>query len=44
MLSDAEIDDLLNECKKFHANVDCGRYEEMKKIIKEKSELHIWWD
>lgn len=30
--------------KKIRVNADCGRYEEMKKIIKEKSELHIWWD
>lgn len=44
-LSDMEIDSLINECKKIYAEAACnGGYEEMRKIIKEKSELHIWWD
>ena len=25
-------------------DLENGGYEEMRKIIKEKSELHIWWD
>ena len=45
VLSDAETDDLINECKNLYANANRGGgYEEMKKIIKEKSELHILWD
>lgn len=44
-LSDIEIETLLDECENIHADVACsGGYEEMRKIIKEKSELHIWWD
>ena len=44
-LSDMEIDSLINECKKIYAEAACnGGYEEMRKTIKEKSELHIWWD
>ena len=44
-LSDIEIETLLGECENIHADVACsGGYEEMRKIIKEKSELHIWWD
>ena len=44
-LSDTEIDVLINECKNLYADVACNvGYEEMRKIIKEKSELHIWWD
>ncbi len=44
-LTDPEIDVLLNECKKLYADANCkGGYEEMKKIIKEKSELYVWWD
>lgn len=44
-LSDIEIETLLGECENIHADVACsGGYEEMRKIIKEKSELHIGWD
>lgn len=44
-LSDIEIDELINECRNLHADVTCSDgYEGMKKQIKEKSELHIWWD
>lgn len=40
-----EIETLPGECENIHADVACsGGYEEMRKIIKEKSELHIWWD
>ena len=41
-LSDIEIETLLGECENIHADVACsGGYEEMRKIIKEKSELDI---
>ena len=41
-LSDTEI---INECRNLYADVTSnGGYEEMKKIIKEKSKLHIWWN
>ena len=44
-LSDIEIEDLIKECEDLHADVACsGGYEEMRKIIREKGELHIWWD
>lgn len=44
-LSDTEIEVLINECKNIYADAACsGGYEEMRKIIKEKLELHIWWD
>ena len=44
-LSDIEIETLLGEWENIHADVACGGgYEEMRKIIKEKSELHIWRD
>lgn len=44
-ITDSEIDVLINECKKLYADANCkGGYEEMRKIIKEKSELYIWWD
>lgn len=44
-ITDTEIDVLINECKKLYADANCkGGYEEMRKIIKEKSELYIWWD
>lgn len=39
----SDIESLLGECENIHADVACsGGYEEMRKIIKEKSELHIW--
>lgn len=45
VLSDKEIDDLINECKKLHADANCrGGYKKMKKIMKENSKLYIWWD
>ena len=44
-LSDSEIEGLINECKGLYADANCrGGYEEMKKIIKDKSELYLWWD
>jgi len=44
-LTDPEIDSLINECKGLYADANCrGGYEEMKKIIKDKSELYLWWD
>lgn len=44
-LSDNEIDNLIDECRSIYADAACsGGYEEMKKIIKDKSKLHIWWD
>ena len=44
-LSDIEIEDLIKECEDLHADAACsGGYEEMRKIIREKGELHIWWD
>lgn len=44
-LSDTEIEGLINECKNIYADAACnGGYEEMRTMIKEKMELHIWWD
>ena len=44
-LSDIEIEDLIKECEDIQADAACsGGYEEMRKIIREKGELHIWWD
>ena len=44
-LSDTEIEVLINECKNIYADAACnGGYEEMRTMIKEKLELHIWWD
>ena len=45
VLSDIEIDDLINECKNLNADANCsGGYEKMKKIMKDNAELYIWWD
>ena len=44
-LSDIEIEDLIKECEDIQADAACsGGYEEKQKIIREKGELHIWWD
>ena len=34
-----------DECKNLHADANCsGGYEEMEKIMRDNSELYIWWD
>ena len=39
------MDILIQECRNHHADANCtGGYEELRKIIKDKSEFYIWWD
>ncbi len=44
-ISEEEIVLLIRECRNHHADANCtGGYEELRKIIKDKSEFYIWWD
>ena len=44
-ISEEEIDLLIQECRNHYADAYCtGGYEELRKIIKDKSEFYIWWD
>lgn len=44
-LSDNEIDTLFDEINELKAEPNCtGGFEQLRSVIKEKSEFYIWWD